>query len=254
MDDNNDGAGSDKKLTAYEKWELPALSSNKDQGSGESYWQQAASNAKKPAIKLPTAEEIEAIRKNAYEEGFAKGKAEGHDTGLKQGLDAGKKQIDAELAKLGQIITAIQTPLDQQRNEIELVIVSLVEKIAQHIIRRELSISSDCVLELLKEAFEFIKTGSDTITIHLNPKDHTQVLELLQKLPEYNEQWNLKEHKNLSPGGCIVERAETSIDATIDTRFQGIVKQLYEREINQMKEVVDKPDTIPPSAFNESDE
>lgn len=254
MDDNNNGAGSDKKLTAYEKWELPALSSGEDKSQGESYWQQAAASTKKPAIKLPTAEEIEAIRKDAYEEGFAKGKAEGNETGLKQGLDAGKKQIDAELAKLGQIITAIETPLQQQNEEIEGVLVALVEKIAQQIVRRELSVNSDCVKELLREALEFIKTGSDTITIHLNPKDQQQVLEMLQALPEYNDKWNLKEHKNLSPGGCIVERAESSIDATIDTRFQNLVKQLYEREINQMKEVVDKPDTIPPSAFNDSDE
>ena len=244
----------DKKLTAYEKWELPVLSSGPEVEGKPSWHEVARKKTKEPALKLPTAEEIESIRKAAYEEGFSKGKEEGYATGLAQGETAGKKKIDAEVAKLGQIIKALMEPIEPQQQEIESALLVLIEKVCQIILRRELSINSDCVRELLVEALAFLKTGSANMKIYLNQQDHQLISEYLQSLPDYHDGWQLVPHRNLSPGGCIIERGDSTVDATIDTRFKAVTKQLYDRELNQMKDMIETDTTIPTSSFNDDDE
>ncbi|MNP60947.1 flagellar assembly protein H [compost metagenome] len=68
--------------------------------------------------------------------------------------------------------------------------------------------------------------GADNIRIHLNPQD----FELAKALRErHEEQWKLLEDEALLPGGCRIETLHSRIDATMETRIEKAVAQLFDQ-------------------------
>lgn len=240
-------------MTAFERWELPTLEDNNVAPDANSVWKLPRDEEdEEEVIPWPTAEEVEAIRQAAHEEGFAKGKDEGYQAGYDQGIKQGQTEIQAELAKLGQIMRSLMEPIEPQEEELEEVLLVLVDKVCRSILKRELSLQSDGVKELIRQALTYIRTGKNRLKIHLHPNDAEQISGFLQTLSDYSPEWKIIPHKSLSPGGCVVETEETTIDATIDTRYQHLIKQMYERELPVEEEEDNEENDIPASGFLDS--
>src|SRR5690606_5800997 len=72
------------KLTAYERWELPNIGTDQPAARPKTDAQQK--------VRPPTAEEIEVIRQQAFDEGKQEGYAAGFEEGRQAGLVAGTEQ------------------------------------------------------------------------------------------------------------------------------------------------------------------
>ena len=93
-------------------------------------------------------------------------------------------------------------------------------------IGRELRSDSSQITQVLREALKLLPMGADNIRIHLNPQD----FELAKALRErHEENWRLLEDDSLQPGGCWIETAHSRIDATMETRVEKAVKQLFDQ-------------------------
>lgn len=207
------------------------------------------------AIQLPTAEELETIRKAAYEEGFASGKEQGQLIGFKHGVKEGQKEIDATLARMKQIMQVLFEPIHQQDEALESVLIDSVISICHLILKRELKIDSSQVLIILKEALSTLKAGYKNMKIHLHPRDAELIKEKLSELPDYNDQWRIVEHTTLSPGGCIVETDSSLLNASLDQRVKQVVQQIYDQEVLQLPghagEILDKEERFISSSFSD---
>jgi flagellar assembly protein FliH len=118
-----------------------------------------------------TLEELEAIRQEAYNEGFATGEREGfHSTQLKVRQEA-EVALAAKLASLEQIMLHLLDPIAEQDTQIEKGLVQLVAHITRQVIGRELRSDSSQVTHVLREALKLLPMGADNIRIHLNPQD-----------------------------------------------------------------------------------
>ena len=173
-----------------------------------------------------TLEELEAIRQEAYNEGFATGERDGfRSTQLKVRQEA-DEALKAKLASLEKLMTHLMEPIAEQDTQIERTLVHLVSHMARQVIGRELTSDSSQITQVLREALKRLPMGADNIRIHLNPQD----FELAKALRErHEEQWRLLEDSTLLPGGCRIETAHSRIDATMETRIEKIVAQLFDQ-------------------------
>ncbi|MFT0516884.1 flagellar assembly protein FliH [Pseudomonas faucium] len=173
-----------------------------------------------------TLEELEAIRQEAYNEGFATGEREGfHSTQLKVRQEA-EEALDAKLANLEQLMEHLLEPIAEQDTQIEKTMVHLVAHMARQVIGRELRSDSSQITQVLREALKLLPMGADNIRIHLNPQD----FELAKALRErHEESWKLLEDDALLPGGCRIETLHSRIDATMETRIEKAVAQLFDQ-------------------------
>lgn len=177
-----------------------------------------------------TLEELEAIRQEAYNEGFATGEREGfHSTQLKVRQEA-EVALAAKLQQLEQLMGHLLEPIAEQDTQIEKGMVQLVAHMARQVIGRELRSDSSQITHVLREALKLLPMGADNIRIHLNPQD----FELVKALRErHEENWKLLEDEALLPGGCRIETLHSRIDASMETRIEKAIAQLFDQSHDQ---------------------
>ena len=173
-----------------------------------------------------TLEELESIRQEAYNEGFATGEREGfHSTQLKVRQEA-EVALAAKLASLEQLMGNLLEPIAEQDSQIEKALVNLVAHMAREVIGRELRSDSSQIARVLREALKLLPMGADNIRIHINPQDFEQAKALRER---HEERWKLLEDEALLPGGCRIETDHSRIDATMETRIDKALAQLFDQ-------------------------
>ncbi len=228
----------EKILSAYEKWELPAL--DKDI-SGFEVLDSLSSAEIFP--ELPTAETLARIQEEARNEAFLLGKKEGYEVGYQIGISEGQAELNEKLEKLSGILNQLSDPINHQAEDLEKVLLCLVENIARKILKRELLIDSQGILIVLREALDSMPQGTQRVRIYCHPQDHDLLKTFLGFQPEYESHWRLMKNERLSPGGCVIETDALLIDATIDGRLNALLNQMYQKgevQINTKKVFISK--------------
>ena len=173
-----------------------------------------------------TLEEVESIRQEAYNEGFAIGEKEGfHSTTLKVRQEA-DVALTAKLRALESLMLNLFEPIAEQDTQIEKSLVGLVQHITRQVIQRELAIDSSQIEHVMREALKLLPLGVGNVRLYINPQD----FELVKSLRERHEEtWRIVEDEAQLPGGCRVETEHSRIDATIETRISQIMAKLFDQ-------------------------
>lgn len=173
-----------------------------------------------------TLEELESIRQEAYNEGFAVGEKEGfHSTTLKVRQEA-EVALTAKIAHLEQLMVNLFEPIAEQDTQIEKSLVDLVRHISKQVIQRELAIDSTQIEHVMREALKLLPLGVGNVRLYVNPQDFEQVKALRER---HEETWRIVEDESLLPGGCRVETEHSRIDATIETRVTQVMAKLFDQ-------------------------
>jgi len=177
--------------TAYQRWELPHLL---------------------------TAKEMERIQKQAHEEGFARGHAEG--------LAAAQQETQARLDRLNGILATLATPLKELDDRIEQELVTLALAAARLIVRRELKTDPGQVIAAVREALGALPAAARQVRLHLHPDDAQLVREHLKVGDDDHHHWKVVEDPVLARGGCKLVTEQSQIDASVEARLTGILATL----------------------------
>eukprot|EP01034_Spumella_vulgaris_P008319 gene8319-10588_t len=173
-----------------------------------------------------TLEELESIRQEAYNEGFATGEKEGfHSTTLKVRQEA-DAALSAKLASLERLMGSLFAPIAEQDSQLEKSMVGLVEHISRQVIQRELVLDSSQIESVMREALKLLPLGVGNVRLYINPQDFEQVKALRER---HEETWRIVEDAALQPGGCRVETEHSRIDATVETRIAQIMAKLFDQ-------------------------
>ncbi len=117
-----------------------------------------------------TLEELESIRQEAYNEGFAVGEKEGfHSTTLKVRQEA-EQALAPKLAGLEQLMAHLFEPIAGQDTQIEKSLVELVQHITRQVIQRELAIDSTQIEHVMREALKLLPLGVGNVRLYINPR------------------------------------------------------------------------------------
>jgi flagellar assembly protein FliH len=167
---------------------------------------------------------LEAVERDAWEQGLAAGHAEGVRRGEAE-LAVRVNEFNVKIAALEAIMGTLAKPLEQLDSAIEQELTRLALIIAKHLVRRELRIDPTQVIGIIRHTVGLLPVATRDLKVHLHPEDARIVREKLAQ-PSGEPEWVLKEDPLLARGGCRLTTATSSIDARLESRVAEAVNSL----------------------------
>lgn len=182
-----------------------------------------------------TLEEVEAVRQDAYNEGFSEGEKDGFHAGQLRARQEAEAALQPRLQALDSLIQQLFDPINEQDQAIEHMLLQLVQVISEEVIQRELILDSSQIQKVLREAMKMLPMEDGQVRIHVNPQDFDAIRSLRER---HEESWRILEDDNLLPGGCRIETLNSQIDASVETRLRTLTQQLLEQQRHLQAEPV----------------
>ncbi|MEM6999053.1 MAG: flagellar assembly protein FliH [Pseudomonadota bacterium] len=177
------------------------------------------------SVRPPTANEMQALQKDAYDEGFNMGRKEGRAQGYKDAQDKVATESREQFQKLEKIFSTLADPVAQMDDEIENSIIQLTLSIARQLVRRELKIEPGEIVAVVREAIRVLPISARNPTIYLHPED-IQLVRNALSLGDDEKAYRLEEDLLLTRGDCRVETESSYIDASIEARLSAIAANM----------------------------
>lgn len=167
--------------------------------------------------------EKESTMQKAYQDGLAKGQK------------AGEAQYQAKAAEMMQTIASVVSEKNKVLKQSKGEILNLAMKIAEQILKSEISFNQAVCLNIVAEALSRI-TDKDQVIIRVGSSDFDYVNSHRERL--HNQMSDIKslsvqEDSKIEQGGCIIETRLGFIDSTIATKLDSIravIEKVYEEE------------------------
>lgn len=164
-----------------------------------------------------TADELDGIARAAWEEGHARGLADGLAAAAAE-TQRRNAALDQRIAQLDGVMASLARPLAELDTQVEHQLAQLALTVARHLVRRELRIDPTQVIGILRQAVSLLPSAARDVRVHLHPEDASLVAEKLA-VPAGGRAWTLVEDPVLSRGGCRVTAENSQIDARLETRI-----------------------------------
>ncbi len=179
------------------------------------------------APELPTARQLEALQKRAWEEGLALGR----DEGRRKALAQGQAEIAARVARLDGILRELAAPLAEIDATVVESVAELALLIARHLVRRELKSSPGEVVGVVRESMRQLPVATRHARIRLHPED-AELVQSALGLGDDTRGWALEPDPLITRGGCVVETESSRVDASVESRLAAIASRMLggERE------------------------
>lgn len=185
-----------EKLTAWQRWELPNFDGGRVVGPG--------------GVALPTASQIDEMHRQARDEGFQTGYAEG------------VSKASQENQRLAALIESLTQQVDEQIAR-ELLDLSL--DIARQMLHQALKVNPELMLGVVNEAIGTLPHFNQGAHMVLHPEDAALVRERMGEQLTHAG-WKIFEDARIERGGARFETANSQIDASLETRWKRIVAAL----------------------------
>jgi flagellar assembly protein FliH len=201
---------------------------------------------------------------NQAQDAIAKATDESVQAGYKAGYDEGHKKIHEELIEQVKKVDTIAASSFNVKKEIissaEKEILQLAIAISEKIIKQQLEINTDIILNIVKAAIMEIK-DKEEISIIVNPSltkclyDHSDEL---KKTIKGLKSIKIVEDKSIPSDGLIVESPESRVDARLESQIGEIARHIMlESEENPVFAEIPKEIEIrieEPSSIKENDD
>jgi flagellar assembly protein FliH len=209
------------------------------------------------SVKVPTVKDIEAIREEAYNEGFeqgyqnglkqgqheglelgkAEGKEQGHEEGLTLGAEQGlekalaeeREKTTAQLAVFVELNTALKNQISIEQDEIKEALLSISMRIARQTLQDELRLKPSHISCVVLAAIKSLANADEKLTVRLIPQD----LDFVATFAVYH--WTLVGDETIEMGGCTIKSGFSYVDFTLEHRFDAAVSHL----VSQLNGTVD---------------
>ena len=178
-------------------------------------WQ--APNVGHVAREAYSEEELEAIEQQA--------RAKGHEVGRWEGLEAGHQAVQESAQRLAQLYDEAAHPFRQITENVECELAKLATAIAREIVRQELKTQPELILDIVHQACSVLSASASDVDVHLHPDDVIIVKDGLKEDPPA-QHWRIIEDRSLTRGDCQINSSAELIDATLQSRIDGIVTGL----------------------------
>ena len=174
-----------------------------------------------------TLEDVEAVRQDAWNEGFSAGEKDGFHAGQLKAAQEAQAVLSAKVAGLENVMQQFFDPIAQQDQALEEAMLDLVLRISEQVIQRELTLDSSQIKQVVRECLKVLPVGSTAVRVYINPQDFEQIKALRER---HEEHWKIIEDDDLLPGGCRFESLNTRVDGSIETRIAHIAQQILEQQ------------------------
>ncbi|TKB47786.1 flagellar assembly protein H [Ferrimonas sediminicola] len=192
---------------------------------------QASAADYQKAVEQGYQEGMEQGRQAGYQEGMELGRQEGLTQGMAEGHARGEAQahqeMESRLVPMIAPITALQQLLreghEQQLKSQQELILELVKRVAEQVVRCELTLHPQQILSLIEETLAAMPDGRQNPVIHLEPG----VLATLNEVAaDKVADWTLRADATLGIGDVRVVSEECEADASTASRLNACMEQV----------------------------
>jgi flagellar assembly protein FliH len=181
-----------------------------------------ASIAANPAIQLPTAAELEALREAARAEGLEEGRAEGFDEGRAaghaEGVAAGRAEAQEEADALRALAATFSHAVAAADETIAADVLDLALHLARSMVRTAFDVRPELIIPIVREAIDYLPVLQAPAILALNPDDVDIVRAALAEELDKGG-WRVVADPQIGRGGCKVDTASNQIDAQAAARW-----------------------------------
>lgn len=195
-----------EQLSAYERWELGSLSESDETP------QAADAPAQAPQETVSEAE-LERIKAEAREAGYAAGLAEG------------RKQAKQEVERLANAAAQAEWLLGSEAEQFAAEILDLSLELARQMVRTELKVRRETLLAVVREALDCLPHATTGAQLQMNPADVDLVRAHAGEELKAGAIRLVEDHR-IEPGGCRIVSPACEVDATLSTRWKRLVATL----------------------------
>ncbi len=147
--------------------------------------------------------------------------------GKEEGLEAGR----AEAQEIVKSLTALAEEFVQPFRGLDALVTKelaqLAMRLAEQIVRRELTIDSSVVTDIVAEAMATLYKLEGDIVVFLNPADAALVREYAPESLD-GKSWKVVEDAGLLAGGCQVKTPISFVDASVEKQIEEVFSNLLE--------------------------
>jgi len=200
-----------------------------------------------------TAEEIEAIREAAHEEGYNQGKeegftkgyeegkaqgitegtAEGLEEGKEQGLAQGQDAIDSLSERWKKLIEQLDKPLASVEKNVEDQLLNLVVQLTEAVVLQEAKTNPDILIAAIATGIKALPSNEANTQIHLHPDDIKNVEQQFGENHIRESGWRLLPAPQLTPGSCQIENSTSNIDLQVKSRLKQVLESFLQDALHQ---------------------
>jgi flagellar assembly protein FliH len=196
------------KIPLFDKWEPPTVGDHRPVAEPE------------PAPG-PTVYELEEIERQAREEGYA--------AGLAEGRAAAKSQLDERLARLEAICAAAARPLTTFDDATERELALLATVMAERVVGRELQLDPSLIALAIRKAASALPSATRELRVWVNPHD----MDLLRELGAEEPHWRFGADPKLQRGDCVLETERSRLDARVSTRLAAVIDAVLGDDLDE---------------------
>lgn len=158
-------------------------------------------------------EQIQSISEEAWHEGY------------KAGLIEGRAQAEARQQTVADLLRQIESQAKQLEDELAPRVLDLAIDLARHVLRSEISIKPDHILDLVREATQSLPLPASHPKLKLHPEDAALVREQLgDELEPLG--WKILQDSSLQRGDCLIETSHSEVDAKLSSRWHHLMLSL----------------------------
>ncbi|UUA73954.1 flagellar assembly protein FliH [Cellvibrio sp. QJXJ] len=158
-------------------------------------------------------------------DGFTQGHIEGVARGREEGRQQGREAFETASQPLDQISQQLQAFMEDFERKRRRELLQLVKKVAQQVIRCELTLHPTQLLNLAEEALAAMPTEQSDVHVLLNPEECNRIKDLA---PGRAAAWRLVPDDKLVLGECRIVTAQTEVDIGCQQRLDACVDTLAE--------------------------
>ncbi|WP_419811810.1 FliH/SctL family protein [Bacterioplanoides sp.] len=251
---------------AVKPWRLPFWTEKpawlvekekKEQQAEQARQHELEREAEPETFPLPTAEELENIRRDAYNagleqgliEGRQQGEKQGHEQGLQQGLEEGRQkgeqegrqqgfasgeaeglaqgqqQIQQACEQLAQVNQHLQANVVERDRQLPEVLARMISNLTEQLLGHELSVSQSAIGHFLQDALREMPAGEKDIQVYLSATDLTH----LDKSGFDAEVLHFHSDPTLQPGECRLQSTQTLVEYSLSAALSQRLEQFIPR-------------------------
>ena len=161
--------------------------------------------------------------------------ADGFEEGKRAGEAAGSQLAASQARQLAALLDAMGGELRYLGEQTARDTLQLALTIARQVVGRELSVNPDGIIQMVEEAMAGLPQGTQHAQLILHPEDARRVDRAIGgELSRI--QWRIVEDGRLAPGGCKIIAPCGDVDATLETRWAGVLAALGEENVKPIQD------------------
>lgn len=177
----------------------------------------------------------EAESRLSLDEVEAMAREKGYEDGYNAGFEAGKAAAEDIAHSLSGLQEQMVNPFRAMDGVVAHELTKMAILLSKQIIRRELSVSSDFITEIVAQAISTLYKLEGEVVIFLNPRDAVLIRELVPE-PLEGKTWTISEDESISPGGCQVKTPTSFVDASVEKQMELVFSHILEVSEGLMEE------------------